>query len=114
MTKPETKQPEYAMESAVRIRVRAMTHPCEMREWREVRWEVPDKKKVDEYIAEIIASTPAVKKLVEAARLQVQNFERQNLHSDINNLGDDDHEAWEALLSALKAFPSFKDSTGGG
>ena len=88
----KTKQPEWAMESAVRIRIRAMSYPCQMREW-------------DEYIAEIIASTPAIKELVDAAELQVQNFKRQNLRPDINNnLGDDDHEAWNALVSALEPF----------
>ena len=47
---------------------------------------------------------PAVKELVDAARLQVQNFKRQNLAPEINDLGDDDHEAWTALESALKPF----------
>ena len=56
---------------------------------------------------------PAVKELVYAAQLQVQNFERQNLYPDINHLGDDDHEAWTALVSALKAFQASKASTGG-
>ena len=45
----------------------------------------------------------AAKQVVEAAELQVLNFERQNLHPETNFLGDDDHEAWTALTRALDA-----------
>lgn len=51
---------------------------------------------------QLIQTNPAVKELVEAAKLQVQNFKRQNL--DPGALYDDDHEAWTALESALKSF----------
>lgn len=47
-------------------------------------------------------SKGAVQKLLDAAKLQVQNFRRQNLYPDINNLGDDDHEAWAALQAAIE------------
>jgi hypothetical protein len=46
--------------------------------------------------ARLIAAAP---ELLEAARLQVLNFERSDVSG--NFLGDDDHEAWTALNKAI-------------
>lgn len=38
--------------------------------------------------------------LLAAAQLQILNFQRQNIAKEF--LGDDDHEAWNALSNAVK------------
>ncbi len=39
--------------------------------------------------------------LLAACQLQDKNFIRQNLYPNINHLGDDDHEAWQAITAAI-------------
>jgi len=51
-----------------------------------------------EQIVHLIAAAPD---LLYAAKLAALNFSRQNLHPDVNFLGDDDHEAWTALNAAI-------------
>ena len=45
----------------------------------------------------------SVLQLIEAAKLAVENFNRNRASG--NFLGDDDHEVWQALLRALERFP---------
>lgn len=85
-----TKQPEWTMEPTEKIAALVGLNPYDTERRRA--------------IAHDISQSPYIKELVEAAELQVQNFKRQNLSPDINNLGDDDHEAWKALVSALLPF----------
>jgi hypothetical protein len=39
--------------------------------------------------------------LLKAAKLTALHFERMNLHPDVNFMGDDEHEAWSALRTAI-------------
>ena len=108
MTETKQNQPTEpsagALRAAERIAGRLMSYPSELREWREVRWEKPEHSTVSVYMAQIIydeTRQEAQQELLDAAKLQVQNFHRQNLYPEINNLGDDDHEAWGALSAAI-------------
>ena len=48
--------------------------------------------------ARLIAAAPD---LLEAAKLTALHFKRMNEHTDVNFMGDDEHECWAALNAAI-------------
>ena len=113
-TCPTEQSPEYAMEIGRAVADRVLAYPSELREWREVRWETPDRDAVAGYVARIIVSSTAVKELVGAAK-----DAEESLRHAIEDMKADGVSGWklemrqERLVRLQSALKPFQASTGG-
>jgi len=61
----------------------------------------------------IISRLRAADALLSAAKTTCLHFKRMSLYPDINFMGDDEHEAWRLLRTAISAYEEERDGRKG-